>query len=147
MSTLIVCPQCMAKNKIPSEKLGLTPKCGRCGVSLAAIPVSGVVTPLTDVKFHQWVEKALLPVLVDFYSPNCGHCRTIAPIIESLAKSFAGRLLVFELDTSTQKISAGRFKIRGVPTLLFFKNGTMTEQLVGAVPRLEIERRINNLLQ
>ena len=147
MSTLMICPGCGAKNRIPAEKQHLTPKCGRCGGSLAGAPLSGKVNPLTDPQFHQRVEQSPLPVLVDFYSPTCGPCRTIAPVLETLAQEYAGRLLVFKLDTSTQQMSAARFQIRGVPTLLFFKRGQLIDQVVGAVPRSEIEQRIVSLLQ
>lgn len=147
MNTIIICPGCGAKNKIPADKQHLTPKCGRCGISLAGTPVSGIVNPLTDAGFHQQVEQSSLPVLVDFYSPTCGPCRMIAPIVETLAGVYAGRLLVFKLDTSVQQMSAARFQIKGVPTLLFFKNGRKVDQLVGVAPRPEIEARINKLLQ
>jgi thioredoxin 2 len=147
MNTLIVCPGCGVKNKIPTDKQHLMPKCGRCGTSLAGAPVSGIVNTLTDADFRQRVEQSSLPVLVDFYSPTCGPCRMIAPVVETLAGLYAGRLLVFKLDTSSQQMSAARFQIRGVPTLLFFKNGAMVDQLVGAVPQAEIETRINSLLQ
>ncbi len=146
MNMLIVCPGCGAKNRIPTDKKHLTPKCGKCGVSLANAPVSGIVNPLTDGEFQSQVEQSSLPVLVDFYSPTCGPCRMIAPVIATLAETYAGRLLVFKIDTSSQQMSASRFQIRGVPTLLFFKNGAMVDQLVGAAPQADIERRINNLL-
>ena len=146
MNGLTVCPGCGAKNRIPSNKQHLTPKCGRCGVSLVGAPVSGVVNPLTDAQFQQRVEQSSLAVLVDFYSPTCGPCRMIAPVIATLAEAYAGRLLVFKIDTSSQQMSASRFQIRGVPTLLFFKNGIMVDQLVGAAPQADIERLINNLL-
>jgi len=147
VNTMIVCPGCGAKNRISPEKQHLTPKCGRCGTSLAGAPVSGLVNPILDAQFHQWIERSPLPVLLDLYSPTCGPCRTIAPTIEALAREYAGRLLVFKLDTSTQQMTAARFQIRGVPTLLFFKEGQMVDQLVGAVPRTEIEQRILSLLR
>jgi thioredoxin 2 len=104
-----------------------------------------MVNPLTDARF-QLVEQSPLPVLVDFYSPTCGPCRMIAPVIETLAELYAGRLLIFKLDTTSQQMSSARFQIRGVPTLLFFKNGAMVDRLVGAVPQGDIERRIDALL-
>lgn len=146
MHTVIVCPGCGAKNRIPDDKQHLTPKCGRCGNTLAGVPVSGKVNHLTDAGFHSQVEQAKLPVLLDFYSPTCGPCRMIAPVVESLARQYAGRLLVFKLDTSTQQMTAARFQIRGVPTLLFFRSGQMVDQLVGAVPQAEIEQRIRQLI-
>jgi thioredoxin len=105
-----------------------------------------LVNPLTDATFHQQVEQASLPVLVDFFSPTCGPCRSIAPVIDALAAQYAGRLMVFKIDTSSQQLNAGRFGIRGVPTLLFFDGGQMVDQLVGAVPQAEIQARIETLL-
>ena len=101
---------------------------------------------LADAGFHTQVEQARLPVVVDFYSPTCGPCRMIAPIIDTLAQEYAGRLLVFKLDTSTQQMTSARFQIRGVPTLLFFQDGRMVDQVVGAVPREEIEQRIRRMV-
>ena len=146
MNTLMVCPGCGAKNRVPAEKQHLAPKCGRCGLSLVGAPVSGLVNPLVDAQFHQRVEQSSMPVLLDFYSPTCGPCRMIAPVVDALAQEYAGRLLVFKLDTSSQQMTASRFQIRGVPTLLFFKDGQMVDQLVGAAPRSDIEQRINRLL-
>jgi thioredoxin 2 len=146
MNTLMVCPGCGAKNRVPAEKQHLAPKCGRCGLSLVGAPVSGLVNPLVDAQFHQRVEQSSMPVVLDFYSPTCGPCRMIAPVLETLAKEYAGRLLVFKLDTSSQQMTASRFQIRGVPTLLLFKDGQMVDQLVGAAPRSDIEQRINRLL-
>lgn len=146
MNTLTVCPGCGAKNRIPEEKRNLSPKCGRCGLSLVGAPVSGLVNPLMDAQFHQRVEQSSLPVLLDFYSPTCGPCRMIAPVVDALASEYAGRLLVFKLDTSSQQMTPARFQIRGVPTLMFFKEGKMVDQLVGAAPRADIEQRINSLL-
>ncbi|WP_448872639.1 thioredoxin [Desulfobulbus propionicus] len=146
MQPVIVCPACGAKNRIPEEKQHLTPKCGRCGASLAGVPISGKVNHLSDAAFHAQVEQSNLPVLVDLYSPTCGPCRIIAPVVEALAREYAGRLLVFKLDTSSQQMTAARFQIRGVPTLLFFQNGQLVDQLVGAAPRSEIEQRIVQLI-
>ena len=146
MNTMIVCPKCGAKNRISQDKQHLTPKCGRCGGSLAGTPVSGRVNQLADASFYAQVERAGLPVMVDFYSPTCGPCRMIAPIIDTLAQEYAGRLLVFKLDTSTQQMTSARFQIRGVPTLLFFQDGRMVDQVVGAVPREEIEQRIRRMV-
>jgi thioredoxin 2 len=145
MHTLIVCPGCRAKNKIPQEKQHLAPKCGRCGISLIGAPVTGKVNSLTDGAFQQQVEQSPLPVLVDFYSPTCGPCGMLAPVIDVIARNYSDRLLVFKLDTTSQQRNATRFQIKGVPTLLFFKNGKVIDQLVGAVPQAEIEARISRM--
>lgn len=147
METLIVCPGCGAKNRIPADKQHLAAKCGRCKGPLAAAPRSGLVNQITDAQFHALVEQAPLPVLVDFYSPTCGPCQMLAPTLDALARDYAGRVLVFKIDTSNQQVNAQRFGIRGVPTLLFFKHGQLIDQVVGAVPRADIEQRLRALLQ
>lgn len=147
METLIICPGCGTKNRIPADKQHLPAKCGRCKRALAGAPRSGIVNPITDAQFHALVEQASLPVLVDFYSPTCGPCQMLAPTLDALARDYVGRLLVFKIDTSKQQVNAQRFHIRGVPTLLLFKNGQLLDQIVGAVPRGEIEQRLRALLQ
>ena len=143
--TLIQCPACGAKNRIPAEKQHLRPKCGRCGQSLVDAG-SGAVLDLDDPGFDRLVRESTQPVLVDFYSPTCGPCRTLAPVIDDIARNYAGRLRVAKLDTSRHQLAAARFQIRGVPTLLFFKNGSLADQIVGAAPQAEIERHIRALL-
>ena len=140
--SLITCPNCSAKNRIPYDKLHLSPKCGRCGQSLAG-KTTGAVVELTDADLQSSVKESSLPVLVDFYSPTCGPCRTLAPVIETVARTYAGRVLVGKLDTSRHQRSAAAYQIRGVPTLLLFKQGKVIEQIVGAVPQVQIEQALN----
>jgi thioredoxin 2 len=142
MSNLIVCPGCGAKNRIAMEKAHLVAKCGKCGNPL---PVQGAAVELDDVSFQRVVMTSSLPVLVDFYSPTCGPCHALAPVIDQLARQYAGRALICKLDTSRHQMSAAQFQIRGVPTLLFFKGGKQVDQLVGAVPARELEQRLDRL--
>ena len=144
MNTIIVCPQCGAKNRIPADKQHLTPKCGRCGHRLPHS--AATVLELNDQTFEQVINTPDLPVLVDFYSPTCGPCQALAPVIEQLAGQYGGRAVICKLDTSRNQMTAARFQIRGVPTLMFFKNGQAVDQVVGAVPGQELEQRLNNLL-
>ena len=146
MNMIAVCPGCGSKNRIPPDKQHLTGRCGRCGSALTGAPVSGRVNSLTDAGFPQQVEQCPLPVLVDFYSPTCGPCRSLAPVIEAVAARHAGRLMVFTIDTSREQRQAARFHIRGVPTLLVFRDGQLVDQLVGAAPQEEIERLIGRVL-
>lgn len=143
MSNIIVCPSCGAKNRIAADKQHLTPKCGRCGTRLS---VPGGVIELSDQNFQQVVNNSTLPVLVDFYSPTCGPCHALSPVIEQLAGQYTGRAVICKLDTSRHQAAAARFQIRGVPTLIFFKNGQPVDQVVGAVPGHELEKRLNILL-
>ncbi len=144
--TIVICPSCGAKNRIPAEKQHLTPKCGRCGVPLARSSQGGEVIELGDHNFQQVLGSTTLPVLVDFYSPTCGPCKMLAPVIADLARQYAGRALICKMDTSRHQMTPAQFRIRGVPTLIFFKNGQVMDQVVGAVPASELETRLNNLL-
>jgi thioredoxin 2 len=144
MNDIVVCPSCGAKNRIPADKQHLAAKCGKCGTRLPAR--GGSVVELSDQNFQQMVTTSTLPVLVDFYSPTCGPCHALAPVIEQLAGQYAGRALICKLDTSRHQMTASQFQIRGVPTLIFFKNGQPVDQVVGAVPGQELEQRLNSLL-
>lgn len=146
MSTRIIrCQNCGTKNRIPAGKEHLKPKCGRCGQRIT-VPVSGTVREVTDTDFERVVLQAELPVLVDFYSPTCGPCHALAPTIDNLASKFAGTVLIAKLDTSRYQMVAARYQIRGVPTLIFFHNGQVVDQLVGAVPQIQIEQKIRSML-
>jgi len=144
-STIITCPACGVKNRIPAEKMHLRPKCGRCGHALDP-GAGGHVIELDDSSFDRVVGNTSLPVLVDFFSPTCGPCQMIAPVIETLANKYGGRVVVAKYNTSRFQMAAARFQIRGVPTLIFFRNGQVIDQLVGAAPQAEIEQRLNRLL-
>ena len=143
MSTIISCPKCGTKNRIPDDKQQRAAKCGRCGAPLGS---EGVVIDLTDQDFQQVVGSASLPVLVDFYSPTCGPCKTLAPVISRLARAYAGKAVICKLDTSRHQMTAAQFQIRGVPTLIFFKNGQPVDQVVGAVPEQELVQRLDSLV-
>ncbi len=143
---IAVCRQCAAKNRIPADKNAGLAKCGKCGASLSDAPLTGTVIHLDDASFHQIVEQSSIPVLVDFFSPTCGPCQMIAPVIDEIAASFAGKAVVCKLDTSRFQNNAARFQIRGVPTLLLFKGGKVVDQIVGAVPRDEIAGRLNSIV-
>ena len=144
-AVIVTCRQCGTKNKIPAVKQHLRPRCGQCkeplDIASHAIPIE-----LGDADFQRFIESAPYPVLVDFYSPTCGPCRTISPIIDSLARKYFKRLIVTKVDSSRNQMTAMRYQIRGVPTLLFLRNGRIVEQMVGAAPEQMIIRKIETLL-
>jgi len=142
-STIIPCPGCGQKNRVRQAGPGLRPRCGRCREPL---PLPGSVIELDDRGFESVVSGATVPVLVDFYSPTCGPCRMLAPVIEDIARRYQGRVLVAKYDTSRHQAVAAAFQIRGVPTLVFFSGGRPVDQVVGAVPGQEIEQRLARLL-
>ncbi|MEK6692252.1 MAG: thioredoxin [Nitrospirota bacterium] len=86
------------------------------------------------------------PVLVDFWASWCGPCMMIAPIVEEMATEYAGKLKVVKLNTDENPDIASRYKIMGIPTLIFFKDGTIADQIVGAVPKTQLKAKIDSLL-
>jgi thioredoxin 1 len=101
---------------------------------------------VTDANFQAEVVKSNVPVLVDFWATWCGPCRAIAPHLDALAQTYAGKLRVGKCDIDNNPGVPTQFEIRSVPTLLLFKNGQVTGQLVGAVPRARIEDMITKAL-
>ncbi|HMK42686.1 MAG TPA: thioredoxin [Dissulfurispiraceae bacterium] len=85
-------------------------------------------------------------VMVDFWAVWCGPCRMIAPSIEELAKEYAGKAKVGKLNTDENSEIASRFKIMGIPTVIFFKDGQKVDQIVGAVPKPQLKAKLDGLL-
>jgi thioredoxin 2 len=142
---LIGCPACGATNRIPKAKLaqGLRPRCGRCKT-----PLMADASPLTvsDASFAELVERASLPVLVDAWAPWCAPCRMIAPVVDQLASELAGRVRVAKLNVDENPVTASRFNLRSIPTLLILRGGREVDRVVGVQPKPEILRRLQNAL-
>ncbi len=97
---------------------------------------------VTDQDFDQEVEKAPGLTIVDFWATWCGPCRMIAPVLDQLASDYAGQLKVAKLDVDANIKTSTRFNVRSIPMLLFFKEGKVVDQIVGAVPRQAIEAKV-----
>ena len=96
---------------------------------------------LSDVSFSSEISKYPL-VVVDFWAAWCGPCRMVAPIIEQLAKEYAGRVAFGKLNVDENPLTSGEFEVQSIPTLLIFRNGEAVDGIVGAVPKYQIESRI-----
>src|SRR5438045_4693625 len=133
---VIRCPNCGAANRVPREKIamGLQPVCGRCKKPLigASIPVT-----VTDATFSAEVEASPLPVLLDLWAPWCGPCRMIAPVMEQLASEMAGRVRVAKMNVDENPVTASRFSVRSIPSLLVLRNGQEIDRIVGDQPNAE----------
>ncbi len=100
----------------------------------------------TEAAFDADVLKSETPVLVDFWAEWCGPCRMLGPTIDTVADEYAGKAKVGKLNVDQEMGIAQRYGIRGIPALLIFKDGKVAGQLVGAVPKAEIEKLLNNNL-
>jgi len=102
---------------------------------------------LTDGNFKKEVLESDLPVLVDFWAPWCGPCKMLGPVVEEFAREFKGRLKVAKINIDQDAQTATQYGVMSIPTLLFFKHGKVTEQLVGALSRQELKKKIQDNLQ
>jgi thioredoxin 1 len=85
-------------------------------------------------------------VMIDFWAPWCGPCRMISPTVEELSKEYSGRIKVMKLNTDENSEIATRYKIMGIPTIMFFKNGAKLDQIVGVVPKQQLKAKIESFL-
>lgn len=98
----------------------------------------------TDASFEADVIKSDIPVLVDFWAEWCGPCRMVAPILDDLSKEYAGRLKIVKVNVDENSVSAATYGVRGIPTLLLFKNGQVVETKVGALPKGQLAAFIDS---
>lgn len=105
------------------------------------------ITEVGDHNFEAEVLQSTLPVLVDFWAPWCGPCKSIAPIVEEIAIEYQGKLKVTKLNVDDHPDTASRYGIRGIPNLIILKAGAVKEQIVGAVPKARLLSAIEKALQ
>jgi thioredoxin 1 len=110
-----------------------------------ALMAEGIVE-LTSATWDKEVSESKGLVMVDFWAVWCGPCRMIAPTIEELSKEYAGKVKVGKLNTDENPDVASKFKIMGIPTIIFFKDGEKVDQIVGAVPKPQLKGKIDALL-
>jgi thioredoxin 1 len=99
---------------------------------------------ISDASFDTDVLKSDRPVLVDFWAEWCGPCKAIAPILEEVAKEYEGKIVIAKLDVDANQIVPGKFGIRGIPTLILFKNGVVAAQKVGAMAKGQLTAFIDS---
>ncbi|MEK6600801.1 MAG: thioredoxin [Candidatus Binatota bacterium] len=105
-----------------------------------------MIVQITDDNFETEVIRSNLPVLIDFWAPWCGPCKSIAPVIEELAREYDGRIKVAKLNVDENPATPSRYAVRGIPNLLILKGGTVKEQIVGAVPKARLVEAIERAL-
>ena len=106
----------------------------------------GDLVQVSDDAFDAEVLKSTLPVLIDFWAPWCAPCRTIGPVVEELATQYAGQLKVVKMNVDDNPQTPARYSIRSIPNLIVFKNGEVKDQLIGAVPKAQLVKAIDQVL-
>jgi len=135
----IVCPHCLAINRIPSARLSEGPNCGKCRQPLFnARPVE-----LGSANFQRYVTRNDLPVLVDFWAPWCGPCKMMAPAFEQAAAQLEPRIRLAKLNTEAEQAIGAQYGIRSIPTLALFQNGQELTRQSGAMGTADIVRWVN----
>ena len=108
--------------------------------------MSNTITHLTDETFEEEVLKSNIPVLVDYWAPWCEPCKMIAPILDSLTAEYAGKLKISKVNIDDNQKTPQKYGVRGIPTLMIFKNGNVEATKVGALSRSELTAFIESNL-
>ena len=138
-ATVVVCETCGRKNRVPAAAAG-TPKCGNCG---APMPW---VADADDGTFAEAADNATIPVLVDLWAPWCGPCRMVSPVLEQLARRFAGRVKLVKVNVDEAPEVARRFAVQAVPTLLVTHRGQVIARQAGAAPEPALRQWLEQAL-
>ena len=146
-SLIMTCGRCGAQNRIPKERQGERARCGKCHAPLPPVsPFPDHAEEVSDGSFQREVLDFPGPVVLEFHAPWCGYCKMLSPVLDQLAVEYAGRVKIAKMNVDENPQTASRYGIRSTPALFFFKSGNIRDQVLGAVPKAEIERRLNSIL-
>ncbi len=135
-----VCARCGALNRISSTPAGARPVCGKCKADL---DVSGEPRAVTSAQLDSAVRNSPVPVLVDFWAPWCGPCRTAAPIFAEVGRRKAGDVLVLKVNSDDEQEASTRLGIRAIPTFVLFHGGQEIARHSGVMPAAELDRWVS----
>ena len=133
---IIVCPTCLAKNRVPEEKLSANPSCGQCHAALLpAVPIE-----LNEQNFSQFISHSDLPVFIDLWAEWCGPCKMMAPYFEAAATLLEPGVRFIKINTESQQALAARYQIQSIPTLMLFSHGKEHGRHSGVMSAQDIVR-------
>jgi thioredoxin 2 len=139
---LLNCPHCQQANRVPDERLAEQPVCGACGKTLLdgvhELDAAGLASLQTQTH---------LPLIIDFWAPWCGPCRSFAPTFKAAALKHGGKVIFGKIDTEAQQALGTRFNIRSIPTLAVFLGETELGRVSGALPPAQLDELIGQVLQ
>jgi thioredoxin 2 len=145
-TAIIRCANCGAKNRVLKVRVNEQPKCGKCHSPLKTIEYYNHPVELTDRTFPEGVISFPGPVLMDYYSPLCGYCKMLDPILAQLASDYAGRVKIGKMNVEQNPLTASKYDIMSTPTLIFFKDGKEINKLLGAQSKEAIESQLRSIL-
>ncbi|MBI4921307.1 MAG: thioredoxin TrxC [Devosia nanyangense] len=139
----VVCVGCGAINRLPAERDAAVAKCGGCGAPLFA----GKPADVEGASFERQISKSTLPIVVDVWAPWCGPCRAMAPEYEKAATAIEPHARFLKLNSDAEQAIAARLGIRGIPTMLLFKDGKELGRVSGAMSAAQIGRWVGQQLK
>ncbi len=138
----IVCPHCNKLNRLPENKLVDSPRCGSCHKPLfTSKPIA-----VDSDQMRRHVQKNDLPVLVDFWAPWCGPCKTMAPVFAQIAAEIEPAVRLLKINTEDHPEASAPYNIRGIPALILFKNGKEVDRVTGAVDKQTLQTWLKSKL-
>ena len=146
-NVIIRCLNCGTKNRLSEDRLNQKPLCGKCREPLIIPQQKIMAFEVTDNTFAREVLTTESSVLVDCWAPWCGPCRTLSPIIDELASDYANAVKVVKLNVDENPLTASKYGIRSIPTMLFFKEGKMVDKVTGALPKEQIEQHLLSIIK
>lgn len=135
----IVCPHCQAINNVPKKDEYKKANCGNCKKSL----LENKILDVNSDNIDKIINNSDIPVIIDFWAPWCGPCKSFAPVFSAVSKEFPLQALFVKVDTEQEQFLGSRFKIRSIPTLVIFKGTKETQRVSGAMD----EESLKNFIQ